>query len=76
MLEVIVNGEPVQVPGEATVADLLRQLAGPEVAGSQGGPPTGVAVALGDDVVPAGQWTTTRLCPGDRLEILGAVAGG
>nr|WP_269327659.1 sulfur carrier protein ThiS [Kineosporia mesophila] len=64
----------MQLPSGATIVDVLRHLTGP---GDEEAPrPTGMAVALGDDVVPAGQWTTTRLRTGDRLEVLGAVAGG
>jgi sulfur carrier protein len=36
----------------------------------------GVAVAVGDEVVPRAAWTTTTLTEGDRVEVLVAVQGG
>ncbi|MCW3016865.1 MAG: hypothetical protein JWO02_3957 [Solirubrobacterales bacterium] len=36
----------------------------------------GVAVALGDEVVPRTVWATTILTEGDRVEVLVAVQGG
>ena len=76
-VEVLVNGEPVKLPSGASVADVLRRLGaaagnapdGSDLAG-------GIAVALGDEVIPAGRWATTTVRAGDRLEVLGAVAGG
>ena len=33
--------------------------------------------ALGyDEIVPRGEWETTPVAPGDRIEIVGAVQGG
>lgn len=64
----IVNGKPVSVAEGATVADVVDRLTG--------GSCSGTAVALAEEVVPAGQWATTKVVAGDRLEILRAVAGG
>lgn len=36
----------------------------------------GVAVALNGEVVPKSQWESTRLTPGDQVEIVTAAAGG
>jgi len=36
----------------------------------------GIAVARNGDVVPRGEWTTTRLASDDRIDIVGAVQGG
>ncbi|MEV8564259.1 sulfur carrier protein ThiS [Streptomyces sp. NPDC051322] len=38
--------------------------------------PAGVAAALNEAVVPRGQWPSTPLGDGDRVEILTAVQGG
>jgi sulfur carrier protein len=38
--------------------------------------PVGVAVALNDQVVPRGDWTTTIVREADRVEVLTAVQGG
>ncbi|MFJ4683307.1 sulfur carrier protein ThiS [Streptomyces sp. NPDC091377] len=62
-----VNGEPREVaPGTALDA-LVRALAPA---------PSGVAAAVNETVVPRGQWPTTALSEGDRVEVLTAVQGG
>ncbi|MDC0770142.1 sulfur carrier protein ThiS [Streptomyces sp. HD] len=38
--------------------------------------PSGVAAALNETVVPRGQWPSTSLSEGDRVEVLTAVQGG
>ncbi|WP_055598854.1 sulfur carrier protein ThiS, partial [Streptomyces aureus] len=37
---------------------------------------SGVAAALNETVVPRGEWETTFLGEGDRVEVLTAVQGG
>ena len=68
-IAVQLNGEPAVVPAGSTVATLV---------GASGVSPEarGVAVALDGEVVPRGEWTTTVLRAGARLEVLTAVAGG
>lgn len=39
-------------------------------------PGRGIAVALNGRVVPRGQWSDTRLSPGDAVEIVRAMKGG
>jgi sulfur carrier protein len=39
-------------------------------------PPRGIAVALDREVVPRGQWESTTLGDGARLEVVHAVQGG
>jgi sulfur carrier protein len=41
-----------------------------------GAPERGVAVAVDGEVVPRGQWTSTELHDGQRVEVLQAVQGG
>ena len=36
----------------------------------------GVRVARNDEIVPRGEWETTPVAAGDRIEIVGAVQGG
>jgi len=67
-IDLVVNGKPLRVPEGATVADVVNRFLP--------GGCTGTAVALAQEVVPAGQWATTRVAAGDQLEILQAVAGG
>jgi sulfur carrier protein len=64
---VIVNGEPHELAAGATV------VAAVEVTGAPG---RGVAVAVDGEVVPRGEWTSTELREGQRIEVLQAVQGG
>jgi sulfur carrier protein len=66
-LELLVNGEPRDVPPDCTVQGLLESLG---ITGKR------VAVAINRDVVPRSTFGTHRLAPGDRIEILEAVGGG
>ena len=66
-MEVLVNGEPTALPEGATVATALASL---------DLPPRGIAVALDREVVPRGQWESTTLGDGARLEVVHAVQGG
>ncbi|OBG91103.1 thiamine biosynthesis protein ThiS [Mycobacterium sp. E3251] len=63
---VVVNEQQVDVDEQTTVAALLQSLGYPE---------RGVAVAMGDAVLPRSNWTTT-LFDGARLEVVTAVQGG
>jgi sulfur carrier protein len=62
-----VNGEARDVADGATLDSLLEAI---------GVRRDGTAVALNDDVVPRARHAATALRPGDRLEIIVAVAGG
>jgi sulfur carrier protein len=62
-----VNGEPLEVPGGSTVADLLSSM---DTAGRR------VAVERNGEIVPRSAHGSTVLAPGDRLEIVVAVGGG
>lgn len=63
---VVVNEQQVEIDEQTTVAALLALL---------GYPDRGVAVAMGDAVLPRSSWTTT-LFDGARLEVVTAVQGG
>ena len=69
MPAVLVNGEERELPDEATLADAVRMTGASE--GTRG-----VAVALEGEVVPRGEWESTRLSAGCRVEVLQAVQGG
>jgi sulfur carrier protein len=85
-IQVFVNGDARSFPEGACVADVVADMVADVVADVVAGRPVsgdglparagGIAVALDQDVVPAGRWALTPLGDGDRLEILGAVAGG
>jgi sulfur carrier protein len=66
-MRVIVNGEPRELDEGATVDAAV------EVTGA---PDRGVAVAVDGEVVPRGEWTSTRLSEGQKVEVLQAVQGG
>jgi sulfur carrier protein len=72
---VIVNGERVELPKDATVVNVVELLAreearSTEIAGR------GVAVALDGEVVPRNEWSSTGLGEGARVEVLAAIQGG
>jgi sulfur carrier protein len=67
-MTVWINGEERPLRA-TTLADLLADL---------GHDPTrsGFAAALNDEIVPRSEWHCTPVRTGDRVEIVGAVAGG
>jgi thiamine biosynthesis protein ThiS len=66
-MQVVSNGSPLEVPDGATVDDLLHQL---------GLGAKWVLVERNGEPVNRRDLTTTVLAPGDRLELVRAVAGG
>jgi sulfur carrier protein len=62
-----INGQLRDLPDDLTVSALLELL---------GSPRAGIAVARNERVVRRTQYETDRLCDGDRVEIITAVAGG
>jgi sulfur carrier protein len=64
-----VNGEARPMPAAGQLAALLREL---EIDAET----KGVAVAVNDEIVPRARWESTRLQPGDRVEVVRAVQGG
>ena len=68
-MQIVVNGETIEVQDGLTVAELIAQRYG-----SDAGP--GIAVAIGDDVLKRAEWESAVICEGDQIEILSAVQGG
>ncbi|MET8676511.1 sulfur carrier protein ThiS [Streptomyces sp. NPDC004647] len=66
-MTVSLNGEPREIPDGTTLDRIVATLTTA---------PSGVAAALNETVVPRGQWPTTALGDGDRVEVLTAVQGG
>ena len=66
-MDIIINGEPQQLPEPTTVAALLeaRNLAGKRV-----------AVERNSEIVPRTRHAETLLAAGDHIEIVVAVGGG
>ena len=66
-IQVRLNGEPRELPDDATVARAIAELTSAS---------TGIAAAVNGDVVPRGSWTATLLRDGDQVEVVTAVQGG
>lgn len=66
-IEARVNGEWRAMPRGSTLRDLLEVL---------GLPGKGIAIAAGGNIVPADQWESHTVEPGDAIEIVTAVQGG
>ena len=66
-VNVVVNGQPHEVAGGATIADLLAHLKLPA---------RGVAVERNLQIVPRPRHAEERLEEGDRLEVVSLVGGG
>lgn len=63
------NGERVELGEGASVAAAVAHLGADREQ-------RGLAVAVDGEVVPRSAWTDTRLEPGQRVEIVGAIQGG
>lgn len=69
LVPITVNGEAHDIPAGLPLADALRHVGlDPDQ--------TGIAVALGDAVVPRVRWAETAVEPGDALEVITATQGG
>lgn len=66
-MRIQLNGEPHEVSEQASIADLLEQLA---LAGRR------VAVELNLEIVPRSLHATTHLQEGDTVEVVHAIGGG
>ncbi|MEE1819232.1 sulfur carrier protein ThiS [Streptomyces sp. NPDC004288] len=66
-MNVSVNGEARELSAPLSLDALVATLTSAR---------SGVAAALNETVVPRGEWTTTLLGDGDRVEVLTAVQGG
>lgn len=71
MIEILLNGLPHRVADGATLADLVR-----DITGQGERDPRGIAIERNLEIVPKSLHATTRLAPGDRLEIVQFVGGG
>jgi sulfur carrier protein len=68
-LVLTVNGDPLNVPDGASIADVVAILI-------EGAEPKGIAVAVDRCVIPRSEWATTRVRAGEPIEIVTAAAGG
>jgi sulfur carrier protein len=66
-VQIVLNGEPRQVPAGASAARVIEMLA---LGGRR------VAVEVNGEIVPRSRYTEYELHAGDRIEIVHAVGGG
>ena len=66
-MDIQLNGEPREIPGQATLATLLEH---------EGLAERRVAVEVNGEIVPRGRHATHVLQPGDTVEIVHALGGG
>jgi sulfur carrier protein len=67
-MTVEVNGRAVNLEDDAVLSDV--------VARERAAEGRGVAVAVDGEVVPRGDWPSTRLREGQKVEVVAAVQGG
>ncbi len=68
-MNLLINGEPRQLPADATVASVVALL---DVAPGA----RGVAVAVDGEVIARSRWIDTHLHEGSTVEVLAAIQGG
>jgi sulfur carrier protein len=68
-MTITLNGERHELAAGTTVRALLDGLAVP-------GDGRGVAIAIDAEVIPRGEWATTELDEGARVEVVRAIQGG
>lgn len=66
-MNVVVNGQPHELPDRFTVSELLQRLELPQ---------RGVAVEVNLAIVPRARHAEHTLAEGDRLEVVSLVGGG
>ena len=66
-MEITVNGRQREAADELSLAELVGQVSDRS---------TGIAVAVNSEVVPRGDWPSTAVRPGDRIDVVTAVQGG
>jgi thiamine biosynthesis protein ThiS len=66
-MNVVVNGQPREVPESTTAGELLSLLELPR---------RGIAVEVNLEIVPHAELAARRLAEGDRLEVVSLVGGG
>lgn len=68
-MQLAVNGQIRSVVDASTLVDLLTAM---DLCPAQ----KGIAIAINAEVIARARWATTRLCNGDRVDIIHAVQGG
>ena len=66
-MQIILNGEPHDMPEQVYVTDLIEQLG---LSGQR------LAIEVNGDIVPRSQHAERQLGAGDRVEVVRAIGGG
>ena len=66
-MEIIVNGEPRQIPDSLSAAQLIEEMG---LAGQR------LALEVNEHIVPKSQHPEYRFAAGDKVEIVNAIGGG
>jgi sulfur carrier protein len=66
-VQILVNGKQKQLADGISVSELVAAVSDRM---------TGIAVAVNNEVVPRGGWSSTALGDGDRVDVVTAVQGG
>lgn len=66
-MQILVNGNSIDLPEGATLVDLLEHLSLIDAK---------VAIELNQSIVPRSQHSEQRLCHEDQIEIVHAIGGG
>jgi thiazole synthase len=68
-MKIELNGVRCELPDNASLADAVREAGAEQET-------RGIAVALDGEVVPRGEWASTPLSDGQKVEVLAAIQGG
>ena len=66
-IQIILNGEPRELPEGSSAADLVERLA---LGGRR------IAMEVNGEIVPRSRYAEFRLNEGDRVEVVHAIGGG
>jgi len=69
MIEVTVNGEPLELEEPIVLPELVARIIGDSDR-------QGIAAAVNGEVVPRQDWERTRVDDGDEVEVIAPFAGG
>jgi sulfur carrier protein len=67
-MNIVVNNENYDLPENAALDRVIEELQISET--------NGIALALNETIIPHSEWNKTTLTDGDKIIIIGAVAGG
>jgi len=66
-MDITINGESRQIPDTCSVSQLIEHL---NLTGKR------LAMEINQEIVPRSTFESHIICPGDKIEIVGAIGGG